>query len=63
MALFSLFQVWGGGGATTKNTRKKRKDQKIALLKPLSTIFVPCMKIWGGGARPPPALSCRRPYT
>jgi len=34
---------------------------KNSTLKPLSTTFVPCMKIHGGRARPP-APRCRRPW-
>jgi len=50
IALLSLFR--GGRGARIKRP-------KNSTIKPLFTVFVPCMKIQGGPC--PPALRCRHP--
>jgi len=42
-----------GGGATDKKAKKYQKRPKNSTFKPLSTIFVPCMKIHGGGGTAP----------
>jgi len=52
IALFSFFH----GGATEKRP-------KNSCFKPLLTIFVPCLKIQGGGTWPSPAPRCRRPWS
>jgi len=38
----------GGGGQWKKNERKIAKKIEDSTIKPLSTIFVPCMKMQGG---------------
>jgi len=44
------------GGANGKKDRKiAKKRPKNSIFKPLSTIFVPCVKIQGGTAPLPPA--------
>jgi len=48
IALFSLFQ-----GGQQKKTEKQQKKAENITFKPLSTIFVPCLKIQG--AHGPPA--------
>jgi len=48
-----------GGGKKNKTDKIAKKYRKIALLKPLSTIFVPCMKNENPGRHGP---RCRRPF-
>jgi len=44
----------GGGGATEKRLKNSNlKRPKNSTFKPLSTIFVPCLKIQGGGGKRP----------
>jgi len=50
IALFSLLQ-----GGQRKKDRKIAKKAENGTIKPLCTMFVPCLKIQGG-ARPPPLL-------
>jgi len=45
IALFSLFQ----GGPTEKNRKVSKKGRKYRTFKPLTNIFIPCLKIQGGG--------------
>jgi len=60
IALFSLFQGGREGRQRKKDRKIAKKGRKIAkksTFKPLSTIFVPCLKIQRG--MPP---CCRRPW-
>jgi len=54
LALLSLFQGRGGGGG------QRTKTPKNSTFKPLSTIFVPFIKIQELGATPS-SPRCRRP--
>jgi len=64
IALFSLFQGGGGEEATKKKTKKRKKSPKKenSTFKPLSTIFVPCLKIRGTQplltSQPTPMIRC-----
>jgi len=46
ISLFSLFR----GGATKKKTENCKKRAENSTFKPLSTIYVPCLKIQGATA-------------